>query len=103
MNRLLECDPIGEERPGVRSSFRALGGDRVDGGGAGRGEHAEIDRPLLVGLERERGRVAEVARFERDRDGARRPRLPCLPADLDEGPVAGANEKQILDLVGAVD
>ena len=88
MNRIPERDPIGEEGPGVRRSFRASGGDRVDGAGASRGESPQIDRPLPVGLERERGRRAEVARFERDRDGARRPRLPRLPADFDKGPVA---------------
>ena len=80
-----------------------MGGDRVDGGGAGCGESPEIDRPLLVGLERERGLVAELAGTKRDRDRPRRPRLPRLPANFDKRPVAGANEKQILDLVGAID
>ena len=85
------------------SSFRASGGDRLDGGGASRGESPQIDRPLLVGLERERGLMAELAGLKRDRDRPRRPRLPSLPADFDKRPVAGADEKQVLDLVGAVD
>ena len=103
MNRLPKRDPIGEEGPGVGGAFGALGGDRVDGGGARSREHPKIDRPLLVGLERERRRVAEVARMKRDHDRPRRPRLPRLPADFDDRPVAGADEKQVLDLVGAID
>ena len=102
MNRLPKCDPIGEERPGVGGSLGALGGDRVDGHGASRGENPQIDRPLLVGLERKRWLVAELARLERDRHRPRRPRLSRLPADFDVGPVAGANEKQIFDLVATV-
>ena len=103
MNRLPKRDPIGEERPGVGGSLGALGGDRVDCHGAGRGESPQIDRPLLVGLERERGLVAELAGTKRDRHRPRRPRLSRLPANFDKRPVAGANEKQVLDLVGTID
>ena len=88
MDRLPERDPIGEEGPGVGGALGALGGDRVDGAGPGSREHAQIDRPQLVGLERERGLVAEVAGTKRDCDGARRPRLPRLAADLNERAVA---------------
>ena len=103
MNRLPKRDSIGEEGPGVGGSLGALGGDRLDGSGAGRGKSPQIDRPLLVGLERERRRVAELARLERDRDWPRRPRLPRLPANFDKRAVAGADKKQILDFVGAID
>ncbi len=103
MDRLLECGPVGKERPGVRRPLRSLRRDRVDGTGPRGGKDAEIDAPFGVCLERERRGVAVVAGFEGDRDGPRRTRLSRLPPDLDMRAVAGTDEKQVLDLVGAVD